>query len=163
MSKLSFFKKQLLAVRTTSAVAPSSTVPSAAFVLPDIPVIIEDPPVVTVVQGVKLSEITSNFDDNPACIDDIDISFSSITAEHCPSILDSTGDSEEKDHIPELTLYHSGESDTSMNLGNVRDFIDHIPLSIPQQDDSFLGRVSVIDQLCPLKSSSSGKVAVEKL
>ena len=179
MPKMNLSKRQLLGdviaphatVQPMAAIAPALIIPASATIIPDISVEMEDPTVVAVDQGVLSPvkrivsfEIRSDLDGIPAS-DDIDDHMSLRYApKHLLSSLSNSEEfDEEKDHIPEITLYHSGDSDTSMNLENVRDFIDHIPSSIPEMDDSFIGERNKRDQLSQFKSTGSGKFAAEQL
>lgn len=115
------------------------------------------------VKKVLSFEIQSTQDDIPTSVSLYSRYISANTVNNFSSSRDHTGDTEEKDHIPEITLYHSGDSDRSMNLENVRDYIDHIPLSIPEQDDSFIGEECDRTLLSPFKSTGSGRFAKETL
>jgi hypothetical protein len=108
-------------------------------------------------------EIQSASDDIPTSNSLYSRYISANAVNNFSSSRQDTGDTEEKDHIPEITLYHSGDSDTSMNLSNVRDYVDHIPLSIPEQDDSFIGKEYERTLLSPFKSTGSGRFAKETL
>jgi Kinesin motor domain len=115
------------------------------------------------VKKVLSFEIQSTQDDIPTSNSLYSRYISANTVNNFSSSRQDAGDTEEKDHIPEITLYHSGDSDTSMNLGDVRDYIDHIPLSIPEQDDSFIGKECDRTLLSPFKSTGSGRFAKETL
>ena len=181
MPKMNLSKRQLLGdviaphatVKPMAAIAPAALIIQAsATIIPEISVEKEDPTVVTVdlgvlspVRRVVSFESTSDLDEIPSS-DDIDdhLSLRNAPKQLLSSLSNSEEDVEEKDHIPEITLYHSGDSDTSMNLENVRDFIDHIPSSIPEMDDSFIGERNNRDQLLSqFKSTGSGKFAAEQL
>ena len=115
------------------------------------------------VKKVLSFEIQSTLDYIPASHNLYSRYISANTVNNFSSSRQDTGDTEEKDHIPEITLHHSGDSDTSMNLSNVRDYIDHIPLSMPEQDDSFIGKECDGTLLSPFKSTGSGRFAKETL
>ena len=158
-------------VKPMSAIASALMIPASATIIPDISIEMEDPQVVTVDQGVTSPvyrvvsfEIRSDLYDVPVSDDTTDhTSLRNTPKQLLSSLSNSEEDDEEKDHIPEITLYHSGDSDTSMNLENVRDFIDHIPSSIPEVDDSFIGQANYRDHLSQFKSTGSGKFAAEQL
>ena len=177
MPKMNSSRRKVLndVITTHATVTPmsaiASAIPASATIIPDISIEMEDPPVVTVHQGVTSPvyrvvsfEIRSDLEDVPVSDDITDHTFLRDAPKQLLSSLSNSekGD-DEKDHIPEITLYHSGDSDTSMNLENVRDFIDHIPSSIPEVDDSFIGQTNYRDQLSQFKSTGSGKFAAEQL